>query len=252
MSSSQCPNKQPERHGEYYIPSGDFFLLVDNTLFRVHAYFFDRDSEKFRKILGCAVAPNQIRIGSSDSKPFPVKNSSPAEFAKFLWMFYNTTYSDYSTATITDWTSILKVACEYDFIEVQHAAIRGLQTCTLTTVERIQIYELYKAHSKYLVPLYVEMAMRDEAPSNDEVAKLGSATALLIFRLREYLRARTGLGGKSPLPADVGEEDARQAVCAFLKLDYSQFQSSASASNCANKSAGAKGRKPGHGANGNS
>jgi hypothetical protein len=128
--------------------------------------------------------------------------------------------------SVSDWTSILKTACEQEFVEVQHCAIRGLESLELTTVERLRIYLMYKAHAKYLVPLYIELATRDEGPTDKEVDHLGSETSLLIYRLREYLRSRIGLGGKSPLPSDVTDDDALRAVCHFLHLEFSQFQSS--------------------------
>ncbi|KAF8160087.1 hypothetical protein BJ912DRAFT_357882 [Pholiota molesta] len=236
--STSCPNKQYSRHSEYYIPDANLHLLVDNMLFRVHSFFFERDSAKFRAVLEAPIAPNTARSGSSDSKPIVIKNSSPSEFARFLFIFYNPTYSDYTDLSASDWTSVLKTACEHEFVEVQNCAIRGLQTCDLTTVDRIYIYELYKADPKYIVPLYVEMAKREEAPTDEEVKRLGSDTSLLIFRLREYLRSRPGLSRKSPLPANVNDDDAIDAVCLFLRLDRSRMQNSGSSpTNCKGKKA---------------
>ncbi|KAF8953190.1 hypothetical protein BDZ97DRAFT_1367492 [Flammula alnicola] len=240
-TSTSDPFKQFEHHPQYYISDGNLYLLVDNVLFRVHSFFFERDSAKFREILDAPVAPNQPRPGCSEAKPILIEHSSPSEFAKFLWVFYNPTYSVY-TATVPEWTSILKTACEYEFVEVQHLAIRGLQSCELSTVERIRIYQLYDADPKYIVPLYIKMCMRDEAPTNEEVKHMGSETSLLIFRLRESLRSRAGNGGKSPLPAGVDEEDALDAVCDFLGVDSSRIQISVSSST----SKPDKGKGPGH------
>lgn len=130
-------------------------------------------------------------------------------------------YSDYSDATTSDWTDILKIACENCFLEVQHCAIRGLQACDLTTVERISIYEMYRAEKRYIAPLYAEMAMRDQSPNKAEEEKLGDKTTLLIFRLREHLRSRpvTTFNDVSPLPAGIDDDDALHVVCEFLGID---------------------------------
>ena len=56
--------------------------------YRIHSYFFTRDSSKFREILVAPAAPNQTRLGSAEN-PFRISSSTPAEFAKFLWIFYN-------------------------------------------------------------------------------------------------------------------------------------------------------------------
>ncbi|KJA28715.1 hypothetical protein HYPSUDRAFT_50910 [Hypholoma sublateritium FD-334 SS-4] len=207
-------SKPYERNREFFLPGGDLYLLVDNVVFRIHGYFFERDSAKFRAKLGAHIPPNQTRPGSSESNPIAIKNTSPAEFSKFLWIFYNKKYSDYSTATTADWTAILKIACENDFLEVQHCAIRGLQACDLTTVQRIAIYEMYRADKRYIVPLYVEMAMREQSPTRDEEDLLGDKTTLLIFRLREHLRSRptTTFTDVSPLPAGIDDDEALRAV----------------------------------------
>lgn len=128
------------------------------------------------------------------------------------------TYSDYSTTTATEWTSVLKIACENRFCEMQHCAIRGLEGCHLTTVHRIKLYELYKVAPKFLAPLYVEMAMRDAAPSEEDTTDLGDKTVLRIFRLREALRSRRTTN-ISPLPAGVDEHEATRVVCAFFDID---------------------------------
>ncbi|KAF9479393.1 hypothetical protein BDN70DRAFT_696162 [Pholiota conissans] len=243
-----CPNKQPVRHQEYFLPGGDLYLQVDNVLFRIHKFFFERDSAHFRTLLDSPVAPNTTRSGSSETKPIAIRNSSPSEFAKFLFIFYNPKYSDYTDFDTADWTCVLKIACEHEFVEVQHCAIRALQDCDLSTVERIHVYKLYKVDPKYLVPLYIAMAVRDEGPTDKEVHHLGAETSLLIFRLREYLRSRNGFGGKSPLPPDVSDDDALRAVCHFLQVDVSQMQSLVSTSNFkGKKSPCPKGGKRGQG-----
>ena len=115
----------------------------------------------------------------------------------------------------------MKIACENDFIEVQHCAIRGLQACDLTTVQRIVIYELYHADKKYTVPLYAEMAMRDQSPSTAEEKLLGDKITLSIFRLRERLRSHAipTFSDISPLPVGIDNNEALRLVCAFFHID---------------------------------
>ena len=60
-------------------------LQVENRLFRVHSYFFIRDSKKFEE---------ELRNGGlQGSKKSPYMNCmqgiTPDEFAQFLWVFYN-------------------------------------------------------------------------------------------------------------------------------------------------------------------
>lgn len=124
-------------------------------------------------------------------------------------------YSDY-TATTAEWTSILKISCEYHFVEVKHCAIRGLQQCSLSLIERIHVYELYQVGLEYLVPLYAKLCARDHGLDDDEITQLGQATSLRIFRLREAIRSTSPSGNRSPLPDGV---DAVDAICKILKVD---------------------------------
>ena len=62
---------------------------VQSYLFRVHRYFFERESPFFREKLGIPAAAGQTARGSSDTNPFPLDDIRAEDFEKFLWVFYN-------------------------------------------------------------------------------------------------------------------------------------------------------------------
>jgi hypothetical protein len=62
---------------------------VDNTFFSVHSFFFIRDSGKFRKELTAPPEGGKPRKGSSEGSAIHIRDATPEEFAKFLWVFYN-------------------------------------------------------------------------------------------------------------------------------------------------------------------
>jgi hypothetical protein len=64
------------------------FLQTNDTLFRVHGYFFSRESSFFNKKLNPA-SPGDVREGTNDNDPVVLKDVSSDEFAKLLWVFYN-------------------------------------------------------------------------------------------------------------------------------------------------------------------
>ncbi|KAF5322628.1 hypothetical protein D9619_002071 [Psilocybe cf. subviscida] len=192
MSSNTKPDPFPQnkRHPTYYINDGDVHIRAGDTLFRVHSFFLRRDSHVFALMLNEPIAPNVPRPGSSDSNPIVISEStSPFELAKFLWVFYNETYSDY-TATTAEWTSILKIACEYDFVE--------WSTWHLSA----------------------DICARDRGLDDGEIKMLGPESSLRIFRLRE--RVRSSEKNRSPLPEGV---DALDAVCKILKVDRTKIPS---------------------------
>ena len=95
-------------HREYYIHGADAIFSVsmsiighrvtaqvvgsqqvENTLFRVHRYFFVRESAYFRDKLPYPSPPGETTKGSSDNLPFVLDDVSKTDFERLLWVFYN-------------------------------------------------------------------------------------------------------------------------------------------------------------------
>ena len=99
---------------------------------------------------------------------------------------------DIYEATSDEWVGILKIACEWDFAQVRNMAVRHIDLSGLSTIRRLYLYLLYRAEAPYVVPLYVSLCMRDKGPTDEETEVLGMKTVLLIWRMREHLRAHHG------------------------------------------------------------
>jgi hypothetical protein len=94
-------------HGEYYITGADLIVRVrgfpieimllsksenrqvQDTLFRIHRYFFLRESAHFRSKLPHAPSPGDSHKGSSDNNPLVLDDALKVDFERFLWVFYN-------------------------------------------------------------------------------------------------------------------------------------------------------------------
>ncbi len=63
-------------------------MQAEKTLFRVHGYFFSRESQVFNKKLHPA-SPGDVKQGTNDSDPIVLEGVSPADFEKLCWVFYN-------------------------------------------------------------------------------------------------------------------------------------------------------------------
>lgn len=62
---------------------------VENYIFRVHRYFFERESAYFREKFAIAAPPGQQPRGASDANAFPLEDVMANDFSRFLWVFYN-------------------------------------------------------------------------------------------------------------------------------------------------------------------
>jgi len=101
---------------------------------------------------------------------------------------------------------------------VKKLAIRQLEECHLSVVSRLTVYQLYKVDLVYILPLIYELCTRDEGPTDEETEEMGVKTSLIIFRIRERLRAGVD-GAKSPIAAGTDEEDIIQTIYAVLGVD---------------------------------
>ncbi|OBZ69485.1 hypothetical protein A0H81_10107 [Grifola frondosa] len=196
-----------KRHSQYYLAGGDIYFLVENFVFRVHKYFFERESGWFREKFSLPASPGQAPRGSSEANPFPLDDLAADDFARFLWVFYNPMYSIYD-AKVEDWEVILKLAYDWRFPEVKRLASRQLEKLEIPPVEKIALYQTYELDKKLLIPSFAALCSRTEPLTFAEGTHLGLETALLIARAREWVRGQSmGSSVRSPSPVSVGGED---------------------------------------------
>ncbi|KAI0785801.1 hypothetical protein C8Q75DRAFT_774594 [Abortiporus biennis] len=193
-----------KRHPTYYLQGGDVIFLVQSYLFRVHRYFFERESAWFREKLGVPAAAGQPAKGSSDANPFPLDDVNADDFARFLWVFYNPIYSIYD-ATVDDWEAILKQAYDWRFAEVKKLCCRELEKFVIEAVRKIAMYQAYDIDKKLLIPSYTALTLRRDPISIREGRQLGLETAMLLATARESARGPAGM--RSPTEANINEED---------------------------------------------
>ncbi|KAF9525019.1 hypothetical protein CPB83DRAFT_897424 [Crepidotus variabilis] len=188
-SASSAPvrrSSQYERHHKYYIETADLHLVAENIVFRVHGYFFSRESPIFHRRMN-PTSPGDTKEGSSEEDPVFL-DDTPEEFEKLLWVFYNPRYSIYE-GTLDQWSVILRLADKYNFEEVKDLAVREMhKKPELTVVEKMGLYQKYRVPEKYLVPLYAELCERENPLAEEEGEVLGAKAAVLVGGMRERLR----------------------------------------------------------------
>lgn len=187
------------RHTQYYITGADLILRVEDTLFRIHRYFLTRESAYFRSKLPHPPSPGDSSKGSSDNNPLVLEDVLQVDFERFLWVFYNPKYSLYD-ASIEEWTSVLKLAHQWDFSEVKALAIRELENLSIPPLPKIVLYQKYKIDRNLLKHALTALTIRDEALTHDEGREIGLETALDLAKAREIARAPVFNGKKSGNP----------------------------------------------------
>ncbi|KAF7295994.1 BTB domain-containing protein [Mycena kentingensis (nom. inval.)] len=212
-----------QRFDDYYLPGGDLYCIAENKIFRVHRYFFERESTYFQRHLAIPATPGAPRRGTSDDSALLLENIRSEAFAKLLWVFYNPKYSLYD-ATVEDWSTILELADKWGFAEVKNLAVRQLEKLEMADVDRIVLYHAYSVDERFLVPRYVALCERPELLTVEEGLLLGMKTVISLTRARECARnpnsgGLTPSGMRSPSPATMSEKELTDIILDHFEIN---------------------------------
>lgn len=193
------------------------FVLVTPYQFRVHRYFFERESEYFQKKLAGPASPGELRQGGSESSAIILHDVTPDDFAKFLWVFYNPKYSIYK-APIDNWKVILRLAHQWKFPEVKALVIRELQkpNMLMSHIDRIVLYHDYEVNRNLLLPHYASLVERDAPLSLEEGLSLKMDTTINVYTARERIRS---------MSSPVKPEELYKIIMDLFRLDASAKES---------------------------
>jgi len=86
--SVKASSVMEEKHDRFYFPDGNITFLVGFTLYRVHRFFFNRDSEIFRGMFDLKPpTAGQDEEGSSNRNSIELKGQDKNDFECFLPYF---------------------------------------------------------------------------------------------------------------------------------------------------------------------
>jgi len=197
MSSSQDRVGRVVNHKDYYLRGGDLNVLIGNHHYRIHSFFFYRESLVWRQMLDAS--PDGGDHGTTDSpSPFTLDDVKSEDFERFLWVIYNPQYSLYD-APVETWLSILNLAHRWSFWNIKDLAIRELEKLNIEPIDKIVAYHEYKINKTLLIPAYIAMCKREKSLSLAEGTKLGMETVLRLADARERARQQAAESGiRSP------------------------------------------------------
>jgi hypothetical protein len=108
-------------------------------------------------------------------------------------------YSLYD-ASVEEWASILKLAHQWEFIEVKALAIRELENLSIPPLRKIVLYQKYEIDRNLLKPALTALTIRDEPLEIEEGREIGLETALDLAKAREIARTPVFSSKKSGNP----------------------------------------------------
>jgi len=169
----------------YFYPESIIFLVEDN-LFKVPRLPFESNGI-FATVFTLPAGENTIE-GCSDEHPFTLEGVNKVDFERFLRALYPR--GDMASANITtcmnveDWTSVLKLSTMWEFSETRKLAIEKLSEVGMDLVTKVILAKQYEVR-EWLFAAYEGLVKRKESLSVAEAERLGLATAIRLYRIRE-------------------------------------------------------------------
>ncbi|KAF8271080.1 hypothetical protein EI94DRAFT_1721294 [Lactarius quietus] len=218
---AQSPTTRKRGYRHDYIHGADAVFIVERTLYRVHRFFFIRDSSWFEDRLPYPQPPGDTGEGT-ENNPLVLEDVSKTDFERLLWVFYNPKYSLYD-ASIKEWTSILKLAHRWDLIEVKELAVRGLESHhdQISALQKVVLYQTYDVDRKHLQAAFTDLTVRDDSITIEEGRLLGLDTCVQLARAREFARALSFSGKRvaNPrIPVSLAEDELHTLINSVFRL----------------------------------
>ncbi|KZP28658.1 hypothetical protein FIBSPDRAFT_817073 [Athelia psychrophila] len=183
-------------HSQYYFKDGNVVFLIEEVLYNVHRYFFERDSAHFRSIL-------ESGQGVDEKNPIVLPDVSCSDFDEFLTILYPTDFRRPTQKTTTQWTSILHLAAKWGFESIQLLAIDKL-TATAIPVDKIVLGRRYGI-SDWLPGAYEAVCTRADPLTVEEGMKLGVEDVIRISAARQAYGCAKALYETKHLSGDLGD-----------------------------------------------
>ncbi|KZP22511.1 hypothetical protein FIBSPDRAFT_787147 [Athelia psychrophila] len=184
------------RHSQYYFKDGNTVFLIEDVLYNVHRYFFERDSAHFRSIL-------ESIQGADEQDPIALPDVSCSDFDEFLAILYPTDFRHPTEKTTAQWTSILHLAAKWGFESIQLLAIDKL-TATAIPVDKIVLGRRYGILD-WLHGAYEAVCTRSDPLTIEEGMKLGMEDSIRISAARQVYGCVTARYETKHLSTDLGD-----------------------------------------------
>ncbi|KAF8963593.1 hypothetical protein BDZ97DRAFT_1758440 [Flammula alnicola] len=195
ISEAQDGGKQtsPERrhHPRFHFPDGNVIFLVEDVLFKVHRYFFQRDSAIFSSMFSLPQAEGERSEGEIEEKPIILTGIYVKDFETFLMVLYPIDFLLSELNSPEEWVSVLKIATQWEFASIRRLSIDCLSK-NLATADRVAIGKCYDVQ-QWLVPAYTDLCIREQPLGLNEGQKLGMEDVIEIYRIRSLIRYNSNL-----------------------------------------------------------
>ncbi|KAF9262674.1 hypothetical protein L218DRAFT_867238 [Marasmius fiardii PR-910] len=181
------------KHPRFFFPDGNVIFLVENILYKVHRYFFQRDSGIFDAMFSLPPPQDGKRPeGEDESNPIVLLGVESNDFDRLLTLFYPYDFAEPELRTIEEWISILDLSTRWDFTSLRELSITRVFQVLDDPSDRIVLGIRYDV-TDWLVSAYTELCERKEPLTLEEGRKVGVDIAVTIAQVRHKIRYNSNL-----------------------------------------------------------
>ncbi|KDQ56434.1 hypothetical protein JAAARDRAFT_132540, partial [Jaapia argillacea MUCL 33604] len=177
----------PVKHDRFYFADGSIVFLVNNTLYKIHRYFLQRDSDVLSERINwdALTGGGALSDGSAEYHSLQLENINAIEFDRFLSTLYPF-YVNRPFRRFDEWTSVLRLASMWNFALIRELAIEQPSEVA-SPVDKVVLGRQYTV-TQWLVPAFVDLAKRDTPLNLGEGRRLGMEDAILLGQIVESRR----------------------------------------------------------------
>ncbi|VDC02850.1 unnamed protein product [Peniophora sp. CBMAI 1063] len=176
------------KHPVYYFDDGNVCFLVEDVLYCVHRYFFQRDSQWFRDLFKSPGSDLKANMGGElpSGDVFLLDGITSLAFDAFLSILYPVDFDKPAMLTAADWAVVLKLASIWDFASIRRLAIDQLDD-TVNDFDRLLLGRSCGIDS-WVLPALTGLCERSQPLSLDEILQMSPQDIALVTQVREDVR----------------------------------------------------------------
>ncbi|KAF7984293.1 hypothetical protein HWV62_15255 [Athelia sp. TMB] len=186
--SSDATNLKPSISSTFYIETVTF--LVENELFKVPKFYFEKESSVFRDMFTMPSPDGQE--GDSDELPIVLQSIKKADFTALLAAILGEQGTNPIRMEAKEWAAVLQLATLWEFGKLRLTAIKEVRKMESISLAKVVLGRNYHVRS-LLKAGYAELIAREERLSDQEKKQLGDKVCIKVYEARE-MALRTEYG----------------------------------------------------------
>ncbi|KAI0311487.1 hypothetical protein OF83DRAFT_1036384, partial [Amylostereum chailletii] len=168
------------KHPKFYFSEGNFEFQVEGVLFKVHQYYFERDSPIF------AAWKTGDNVDGPDNTSAFFQDVTLDEMNAFMSVLYPLDLKNGDVHAQSEWISVLRLSTLWQFASIRALALRQLDPL-LSPVDHLVVARSHNVES-WVESALTDLCVRDNPLRLVEIRQMTYEDIALVGEIREAIR----------------------------------------------------------------